>query len=240
MFIILNIKRLFTICISDAVKYSSIFVTQNFIGMKKVFLLIVIAASLISTGFAQTDAKSILENVSNKLKSYKGISANFTYTTKDKKNAAHGTKSGQILVKGQKYYLKQGTTEIFSDGSKNWNYNSADKEVTETDAADNSQGFTPAKFLSNFYDKDFTYNLISSAGNTYQIVLLPVDKRKNYKQVTVFIDKAKSLVTKAQVLDKADNTIEFALSNIKTDAAIADNKFVYDEKAHPGVEVISQ
>ncbi len=199
-----------------------------------------IVISVVSTGFAQTDAKSVLDKVSAKLKGNKGISANFTYSTKDKKNASHGTKSGQILVKGQKYYLKQGNSEIYSDGSKNWNYNVTDKEVTVTEAENDSQGFTPAKFLGNFYDKDFTYNLVSSAGNTYQIALIPVDKRKNFKQVTVFVDKTKDLVTKAQVLDKADNTIEFTLSNVNTNAAIADSKFVFDEKAHPGVEVINQ
>lgn len=207
--------------------------------MKRLFLMIVVT-SFISASFAQKDAKEILDNMSNKLKAYKGISANFTYSTKDKKNVSHGAKNGQILVKGQKYFLKQGNTEIYSDGAKNWNYNSTEKEVTVTDASDDNQAFSPQKFLSNFYDKDFTYNLVSSAGNTYQIALTPVDKRKNFKQVTVFVDKSKDLVTKAQVLDKADNTIEFSLSNVNTNAAIADSKFAFDEKAHPGVEVISQ
>ena len=208
--------------------------------MKRILLLIALAVSMISSAFAQTDAKAILDKVSAKLKDNKGISANFTYSTKDKKNVSRGTKNGQILVKGQKYFLKQGNTEVYSDGSKNWNYNVTDKEVTVTDAADNTAGFTPAKFLGNFYDKDFTYNLVSSAGTTYQIALMPVDKRKNYKQVTVCVDKTKDLVTKAQVLDKADNTIEFTLSNVNTGATIPDSKFMFDEKAHPGVEVINQ
>ena len=208
--------------------------------MKRIFLLIVLAASLISTAFAQGDAKTVLDRVSAKLKGNKGISANFTLTTKDKKNVSRGSKSGQILVKGQKYYLKQGNTEIFSDGSKNWNYNATDKEVTVTDADDNNSGFTPAKFLGNFYDKDFTYTLVSSAGNAYQISLVPVDKRKNFKQVTVFVDKTKDVVTKAQVLDKGDNTIDFTLSNVNLTAAIPDSKFAFDVKAHPGVEVIEQ
>lgn len=208
--------------------------------MKRIFLLIALAASLVSTAFAQGDAKAVLDRVSAKLKGNKGISANFTLTTKDKKGASRGSKSGQILVKGQKYYLKQGNTEIFSDGSKNWNYNATDKEVTVTDADDNNAGFTPAKFLGNFYDKDFTYKLASSAGNSYQIVLMPVDKRKNFKQVTVFIDKTKDLVTKAEVLDKGDNIIDFALSNVNLSASVPDSKFAFDAKAHPGVEVIAQ
>jgi len=207
--------------------------------MKRIFLFVAVWIGLATTGFAQNNAKSILDNVSSKLKGFTGISANFTYTTKDKKNIQRGSKSGQILVKGQKYYLKQGSTEVFSDGTKNWNYN-GDNEVTVTDVEENSQAFSPQKFFSNFYDKDFTYNLVSSTGNAYQIALTPVDKRKNFKQVTVFVDKTKNLVTKAQVLDKADNTIEFSLSKINTNATIPDSKFVFDTKAHPGVEVINQ
>ncbi len=208
--------------------------------MKHIFLLIALVAGIISTGFSQSDAKAVLDRVSAKLKGNKGISANFTLTTKDKKKVSHGAKSGQIMVKGQKYYLKQGNTEIFSDGSKNWSYNATDKEVTVTDADDNNSGFTPAKFLGNFYDKDFTYTLVSSAGNAYQIQLVPVDKRKNFKQVTVYVDKTKDLVTKAQVLDKGDNTIDFTLSNVNLSAVIPDSKFAFDAKAYPGVEVIEQ
>lgn len=208
--------------------------------MKKIVLFLVFAIGLVTMGIAQAgNAKAILDKVSNKLKANTGISANFSYTTKDKKNVVRGAKKGIIYIKGQKYYLKQGSTEIYSDGAKNWNYN-GDKEVTVSDVDDDSKAFTPQKFLSNFYDKDFDYNLVSSSGNYYQIALTPVDKRKNFRQVTVYVDKAKDLVTKAQITDKADNTTEFTLSNINTNANIPDSKFTFDAKSHPGVEVINE
>ena len=53
------------------------------------------------------------------------------------------------------------------------------------------------------------------------------------------MDKAKGMVTRAQVIDKSDNTVEFKLTNVNTNAALADSKFVFDEKKHPGVEVIT-
>ena len=208
--------------------------------MKKILLFLVVAIGFASVSFAQTgDAKTILDKVSNKLKANKGITASFSYTTKDRKNVVRGAKKGIVYIKGQKYYLKQGTTEIYSDGAKSWNYD-GDKEVTVSDVDDDSKGFTPQKFLGNFYDKDFTYNLVSSSGNFYQIALTPVDKRKNFKQVTVYVDKTKDLVTKAHIVDKSDNTTEFALSDINTNATIPDSKFTFDAKAHPGVEVISE
>jgi outer membrane lipoprotein carrier protein len=208
--------------------------------MKKIIVFIAFTIGLVAMSFAQSDnAKSILDKVSNKLKSNTGITANFSYTTKDKKNVVRGNKKGVIYIKGQKYYLKQGSTEIYSDGSKSWNYN-GDKEVTVSEVDEDSKAFTPQKFLSNFYDKDFNYDLLTSTGNYYKIGLTPVDKRKNFKQVTVYVDKTKDLVTKAEITDKADNTTEFTLSNINTNANIPDSRFTFDTKAHPGVEVINE
>ena len=183
-------------------------------------MFFVLAIGMLSTGFAQTsDAKAILEKVSDKLKANTGITANFSYTTKDHKNVVRGTKKGIIYIKGQKYYLKEGNTEIYSNGSKNWNYD-GNSEVTVSDVDNDSQSFTPQKFISNVYDKDFDYDLVSSAGNYYQIAMTPVDKRKNYKMVTVYVDKTKELVTKAQITDKADNITELTLSNVNTNANI--------------------
>src|SRR3954471_2348563 len=199
--------------------------------MKKIVLFVAFAIGFVAMSFAQANsAKSILDKVSNKLKANSGITASFSYTTKDKKNVVRGSKKGVIFIKGQKYYLKQGSTEIYSDGAKSWNYN-GDKEVTVSDLDEDNKAFTPQKFLSNFYDKDFNYDLISSTGSFYQIALTPVDKRKNFKQVTVYVDKSKDLVTKAQITDKADNTTEFTLSNINTNANIPDSKFIFDTKA---------
>lgn len=209
--------------------------------MKKIVLFFVFAIGVISMSFAQAggNAKAILDKVSDKLKANKGITADFSYTTRDHKNVVRGTKKGVIYIKGQKYYLKQGNNEIFNDGSKSWNFD-GESEVTVSAVDDESKAFSPQKFLSNFYDKDFSYDLVSSAGSYYQIAMTPVDKRKNYKQVTVYVDKAKDMVTKAKITDKADNTTEFTLSNINTNANIPDSKFTFDTKAHPGVEVVSE
>ncbi|MBN9295636.1 MAG: outer membrane lipoprotein carrier protein LolA [Filimonas sp.] len=209
--------------------------------MKKIYLLIVwmlVGAGLVQ---AQNDpaAKKVLDEVSTKMKTFKGVTAAFSYTTKDKKGAKKGAVKGNISIKGQKYFIKQGTTEIYCDGSQTWNYN-GDNEVSVAPVDNDSKTLSPQKFLSDFYDKDFTYKLVSSAGTQNQVLLSPTDKRKNFKEVTLYIDKAKKMVTKAVIVDKSDNTVEFTLSNINTTASIPDSKFVFDTKAHPGVEVISQ
>ena len=208
--------------------------------MKKMYFLLVmlVASGLIANAQNDANAKKVLDGVSAKLKTFKGVTANFSYSTKDRKNVKKGSVSGQISIKGQQYYIKQGSTEIFCNGAKTWNYN-GENEVTVSDVDNDSRTLTPQKLLSNFYDKDFTYKLVSSAGNYNEIQMTPLDSRKNFKQVNVFVDKSTNLITKARVVDKSDNIIEFALSNINTNATLPDSKFVFNEKQHPGVEVIS-
>ena len=210
--------------------------------MKKVYALLIVLAGFTGLAKSQNDpnAKKVLDGVSVKLKTLKGVTANFSYTTKDRNKALKGSVKGQISIKGQKYYIKQAGTEIFCNGLKVWNFNGED-EVTVADVEnDDNKTLSPQNLLSNFYDKDFTYKLVSSKGNYHTIMMLPTDKRKNFKQVTVFVDKSKNLIAKADVLDKSDNTIGFVLTNIVTNANLPDSKFIFDPTKHPGVEVVTQ
>lgn len=208
--------------------------------MKKVYILIVALALIASSADAQNDpnAKKVLDAVSARLKTYKGITATFNLLSKTRTGKVNNNAPGKILIKGDKYYIKQGRTEIFSDGSKTWNYNGND-EVTVNAADADDQMLTPQKLLTNFYDKDFSYKLVSSSGNYNEIQLVPNDKRKNFKQLNVFVDKSKKMITKARVLDKSNNTIELKLSNINTSSNIPDNAFVFDKNKYKrNIEVI--
>jgi outer membrane lipoprotein-sorting protein len=210
--------------------------------MKKIYLLLALMIGFTGLSHAQNDpaAKKILDGVSTKIKSLKGVTANFAYTTKDRNGSVKGSVKGQINIKGEEYYIKQGSTEVFCNGSKVWNYNGED-EVTVADIdQDDEKMLSPQKLLSNFYDKDFNYKLASSAGSSYEISMVPTDPRKNFKQVTVYVDKTKNLILKSKVIDKSNNIIEFSLSNVNTNATIPDTRFVFDTSKHPGVEVVTQ
>ncbi|HEX8334305.1 MAG TPA: outer membrane lipoprotein carrier protein LolA [Segetibacter sp.] len=208
--------------------------------MKKIYYLLTAFLVITSSVLAQNDpsAKKVLDGVSAKLKTFKGITANFSYVSKSRAGKINNNANGKIFIKGNKYYLQQGKTEIFSNGAKTWNYN-GDEEVTVTPVDAGSNALTPQRLLTNFYDKDFTYKLVSSAGGFHQIDMTPTDKRKNFQKVTVYVDKAKSMVTRATILDKSSNTISFNLKNINTSAAIPDATFVFNKnKYKKSIEVI--
>ncbi|MBS1731096.1 MAG: outer membrane lipoprotein carrier protein LolA [Bacteroidetes bacterium] len=212
--------------------------------MKKILMgtFLITAVTFCNYSFAQNDAnaKKILDKVSANIKTIPALKASFTYITQNKNKSEKNTESGILYMKGNKYYFKRGVNEIFSNGIKTWNYNGNDEVIVENVDASDEEAFTPQKFLSDFYEKEYTYQLISSSGDYYTIQLTPIDKRKNFKQVYIYINKSKNLVTKAKIWDKAGNTIDFTLSNIDTKASLPDSKFVFDTSTHPGVEVITQ
>ncbi len=202
------------------------------------FTLLAIFLAHFSFGQIDATAKKILDNVSNKVKSYSGIVGNFSIKSITSKGKNNGTKSGSITLKGQKYILKQGKTEIICDAINIYNYDGL-RTVTVTPIEESNSTLSPQNLLTNFYDKDFSYKLINSSGSFHQIELYPLDKRKNYSKVTIFVDKKKDMITKAKILDKTNNTIEFSLNNINTSANIKDNSFVFNKTNYPSnIEIL--
>jgi outer membrane lipoprotein-sorting protein len=202
--------------------------------MKKIYLPIFTLLLFANIIFAQNDpnAKKVLDAVSTKVKSFKGVSANFSIKSVSSKGKDNGVKSGTISIKGQKYLLKQGKNEIICDGTNIYNYDGS-KTITKSSLEESNQTLSPQNLLSNFYDKNFNYKLISSAGNTNEIELTPIDKRKSFTKVNIFIDKSKSMITKAKVLDKSNNILEFVLSNLNTAANLPDANFQFIRAKYP-------
>jgi outer membrane lipoprotein-sorting protein len=201
------------------------------------FLSIILLQNL---AIAQNDpnAKKILDAVGQKVNSFKSISGNFTIKSFTSKGKPNGVKTGTISMKGSKYVLKQGKTEITCDGKNIYSFDGS-KTITVGPAEDANKSLTPQKILSGSYDKEFNYKLVSSKGAFHEIELKPVDTRKNFQKVTVFVDKTKNIISKAKVLDKSNNTMEFSFTNLNTSSSIADNVFVFNKNKYPkDVEIL--
>jgi outer membrane lipoprotein-sorting protein len=186
------------------------------------------------------DPQQILDRASLKLRSAPAIIANFTLTQKDKYNHSGGSAKGLVKIKGNKYYLKEGDNEVFCNGVQTWNFDGGNEvTVAKTETAD-ADDLSPKQILSGFNKNDFSFKLLSSSGTYHQVQLTPVDKRKNFKQIIIFINKSSNLITKAVISDKTDNLTEIAFSGINLNASIPDSQFTFDTAKHPGVEVINQ
>jgi chaperone LolA len=195
---------------------------------------------------AQNDpaAKSILDKVSNHFKTLKTVQANYTLNVTNRSGKSAGNKTGQIFVKNTKFRITEKSMEITSDGKKMWKFEPAANEVTVSDVDNNSQGMTPQRLFTNFYDKDFLYKLNGNktigGKQLAEIELTPTDKRKNFFKVYVYVDQAQQMITRSKVFENSGNVYEYSISNVKTNMALDDALFVFNAAKHPGVDVIDQ
>jgi outer membrane lipoprotein carrier protein len=213
--------------------------------MKLIHTFIFIATSaLFAHGQAKNDpeAKAILDAVSAKFKTFSSVQANFSYKVENAAGKALSTKTGSIQMKGTKYRISFSGQEIFCNGTLVWSFDKAANEVT-INKLDNSSGtVTPQKLFTNFYDKDFLYMLNGEKkinGKVIQeIEMTPVDKSKPFHKVYLQVDKNAKTIYSTRVLENAGNRYSYTVTSMKTNAAMADNIFLFDKKKYPGVEEI--
>ena len=213
--------------------------------MKKInSLLLFIGISTLTFAQAKNDpaAKAILDAVSAKFKTYKTVSATFTYKVENAAGKALSTKTGSIQMKATKYKVVFSGQEIFCNGATVWNYDKAAGEVTIS-KLDNSAGtVTPQKLFTNFYDKDFLYLLNGEkkiAGKVIlEIEMTPVDKSKPFFKVYLQIDKATNSIYSTRVMENAGNRYSYTVTSMKTNLPLAESMFTFDKKKYPKVEEI--
>ncbi|HZH69416.1 MAG TPA: outer membrane lipoprotein carrier protein LolA, partial [Flavobacteriaceae bacterium] len=102
-------------------------------------------------------AKTLLDEVSTKVKSYNNIEIEFKYSLTNLKEGINQDTRGDVTLQGDKYLLNMmGATRLF-DGTKLYTISPEDEEVTISSiGTDEEDEITPSKMLT-FYEKGYTY-----------------------------------------------------------------------------------
>lgn len=208
-----------------------------------------IVALLLAVGIvnAQDDAKAkqILDEVSAKTKTFKGVSADFVFSMVNKEMDINEQNEGTIKLKGQKYKVALPGTgyEIYSDGNNVWTYMRDGNQVTIT-AVDEDSGESidnPASIFS-IYERGFKSKFISEkqeGGKTLdQIELYPDTDEYQVTKIEVWINKSSMLLDKATLHSTDGNLYGILVKKMNTNADFPDSDFVFDATKHPDVEVI--
>jgi outer membrane lipoprotein-sorting protein len=184
--------------------------------------------------FAQKDpsAKVILDQIGAKVKNSKGILVSIQMVSKNSQGKALGTKQISLKMKGDKYYLKQGLMEILCDGLIIYNFDGVNT-ISKSSVAESDQTLSPQKLLAGNYDKDFNYSLLGQTSSNATIELIPLDKRKSFQKVTLVVDKVKSALSSASILDKSNNSTLVKVLSINYKAVLADNLFLFNRAKYP-------
>jgi len=201
--------------------------------MKKVLLLL--ALIITSVTFAQNDAKakSLLGEVSKKVKSYDNITIDFKYVLNNESEKIKQETRGDVTMQGEKFKLNiLGLTRIF-DGEKLYTISPEDEEVTiSSENGDDESTITPSKMLS-FYENGYTYKLDivqNIKGRKIQYVKLsPMDSNTTINYILLGIDaETKHIYNLIEIGNNGTKTT-LTVNSFKTNEPISKTLFTFDE-----------
>ena len=206
------------------------------------------AVILITVVFAQAQqdakAKGILDQVSAKTRSYKSISADFSFSMVNKAMSINEKNDGSIKLKGQKYLvdLPGAGIKIYSDGKTNWNYMKQGNQVTISTIDKDSGELMDPTSLFTIYERGFTSKFIAekNVGGTpvYQIELFPDKKEYDVSKISIEINKNTMMIQSAQLSGNDGNMYGIIVKKMETNKEFPDAEFAFDAKKFPDVEII--
>jgi len=196
------------------------------------------------TSYGQSDpqAKSILDAVSKKFKTYSSAKADFVLKISTADNKVLDTKKGTVLLKGNKYHVNLGGQEVYCNGKTIWTYNKDTKEVQVNDYQPEQGTISPARLFTNFYDKEFLYRLEGTSklnGHSVDVIeMTPLDKSKSFFKVIAMIDKQNKNLLSTEIFEKGGNRYTYQVEKFTPDVPAGDSDFAFNTKEHPGVDVV--
>jgi len=218
--------------------------------MKIRFLLPILLLSIIFfNSVAQDDyeqnvkkAKEILDKVSAKTKSYKTISADFTFSMENLQEDISETNEGTILIKGDKYKVSLMGVDTYFDGKVIYTYliEAGEVNITEPDPEDD-ETLNPATIFT-IYEKGFKYRYAGEKTENgkvyYEIDLYPENRDKPYSRIKLLISKDDMSLYSLRQIGKDGNNYTVLVKSMKTNIPIDDSAFVFNAAKHPDVDVI--
>jgi len=188
--------------------------------------------TLALNSFSQNKGKALLNEVSQKVKSYQNISIDFKYVLENTKEKIKQETRGDVVLQGEKYKLNiLGVTRLF-DGKKLYSISPEDEEVTiSSQSEDSEDNITPSKMLS-FYQDGYTYALDieqNVQGRKIQYVkLTPIDSNSEINYILLGVDtQTKHIYTLIQIGKNGTKTT-LTVNSFKTNEPLSKTLFTFD------------
>jgi len=204
--------------------------------MKRFIILFIVFITSMSFGQNTSDAKALLNEVSEKVKSYNNIWIEFKYVLDNAEENIKQETRGDVVLEGDKYVLNiLGTTRIY-DGRTLYNISPEDEEVTISEEDFNEENtVTPSKMLS-FYEDGFMYNMDieqNIKGRKIQYVKLnPINSDAEIKYILLGIDvKTKHIYNLIEIGNNGTRTT-LTVNSFKTNEQLSKSLFTFDESKY--------
>ncbi len=196
--------------------------------------------------FAQQDkkAKDILDQVSEKVKSYETISAEIAYTLENKEEKISEKSTYSLKLKGDKYRLLLPDIGIqyYSDGQTIWAYQEDGNQVSISNREDSEDDLMdPAKIFQIYeegFDCEFIEEKKEKGQSIYYIDLIPQTDDQDFTKITMCIDKSTMLIKKAITYGHEGNVYILEITKMETNKPMAESTFVFSTSNYHDIEII--
>ncbi|WP_103864890.1 outer membrane lipoprotein carrier protein LolA [Aquimarina sp. I32.4] len=199
---------------------------------KIIFLLFVLGVTTIQA----QNAKSLLDEVSSKVRSYSNIVISFKYAINNPAENVSQETRGDVTLQGNKYLLNlMGTKQIY-DGKKIHIIIPEDEEINiSSQSEDDDASVTPSKMLT-FYEDGYTYkmDIVQNVnGRKIQYVkLIPIDSKSDLKEILLGIDKQTKHIYKMIQKQNNGTNVTITVNSFKTNQPLSKTLFVFDESKY--------
>lgn len=205
--------------------------------MKSIFFFFTLFFS--SLVFAQgiEQAKYLLDQVSEEMKSHENIRFDFSYVLENKKEQIRQEMEGNVTLAGDRYQLNFLDAIQLFDGDKIYTIVPENEEITITYPEDEEDvSVNPSKLLS-FYEKGYGYEWDIEQrvmGKKIQFIkLLPNPVSDEVKYLLLGIDIDRKQVYRLIEVGANGTLTTLTLNNQEYNISLPPNYFVFDAKAYP-------
>lgn len=203
--------------------------------MKKLFVLAFVLTSTFSMAQNATKAKTLLDEVYTKVKSYKNIHVEFKYALQNTEANINQETRGDVTLQGDKYLFNYlGSQQLF-DGKKVYTIVPENEEVTIENKSEDVNTVTPSKMLT-FYKSGHNYEwdvLQNIQGRKIQFVkLTPIDTHSEIKSILLGIDIETKHIYRLIETGKNGTKTTITVNSFKTDQPLSKTLFTFDESKY--------
>ena len=200
--------------------------------MKKIIVLVALFTSALSMAQSSAKAKSLLDEVYNKVKSYDNIFVDFKYALHNSEANINQETRGDVTMQGDKYLFNYlGSKQIF-DGKKVYTIVPENEEVTIENKSTDENTITPSKMLT-FYKTGHTYEmdiLQNIQGRKIQFVkLTPIDTNSEIKSILLGVDAETKHIYRLIETGKNGTKTTITVNSFKTNQSLSKTLFTFDE-----------
>ena len=209
--------------------------------MNKITSIIISSLLFVSTAFSQDEvAKQILDQLSEKSKSYTDITAEFSFNFSNSVQGISENSEGKICIKEDMYKLDMSSDlSIINNGETLWYFM---KDVPEVQIMENDpeDEMNPSKIFT-IYERGYRYQYkgaSSEDGIRVHIINLFPKESGSISKFELYIDAAEIEIKSIKLYDKNGGVTTYKITKFITNSGLSESTFQFRKKDYPGVEII--